>query len=86
VSDIIRELREDYPAVDVTTVVFSRDFAGVGCCVIPQDRVLAIIGDVEALVKALEWYAKGGSNWDRGKCAREALTRTAAQGKGDEDV
>lgn len=53
-GDIIRELREDYPAVDVTTVVFSRDFAGVGCCVIPQDRVLAIISDVEALVKALE--------------------------------
>jgi hypothetical protein len=53
-SDIIRELREDYPAVDVTTVVFSRDFASVGCCVIPQDRVLAIIGDIEALVRALE--------------------------------
>lgn len=30
ISDIVRELREDYPAVDVTTVVFSRDFAGVG--------------------------------------------------------
>jgi hypothetical protein len=52
-GDIIRELREDYPAVDVTTVVFSRDFAGVGCCVIPQDRVLAIISDVEALVNVI---------------------------------
>lgn len=48
-SDLIRELREDYPAVDVTTVVFSRDFAGVGCCVIPQDRVLAIISELERL-------------------------------------
>lgn len=48
-SDLIRELREDYPAVDVTTVVFSRDFAGVGCCVIPQDRVLAIINELERL-------------------------------------
>jgi len=48
-NDLIRELREDYPAVDVTTVVFSRDFAGVGCCVIPQDRVLAIISELERL-------------------------------------
>jgi len=46
-------LREDYPAVDVTTVVFSRDFAGVGCCVIPQDRVLAIIAAQEAMAKSL---------------------------------
>lgn len=52
-TDIIRELREEYPAVDVTTVVFSADFSGVGCCVIPQDRVLAITGDIEALVKDL---------------------------------
>lgn len=50
ISEIARELREDYPAVDVTAVGFSRDFAGVGCCVIPQDRVLAI---VEALDKAV---------------------------------
>jgi len=42
-SEIARELRDDYPAVDVTTVVFSRDFVGVGCCVIPQERVLKII-------------------------------------------
>ncbi len=48
-TDLIRELRDDYPAVDVTTVVFSRDFAGVGCCVIPQDRVLAIISELERL-------------------------------------
>lgn len=48
-NDFIRELREDYPAVDVTTVVFSRDFAGVACCVIPQDRVLAIISELERL-------------------------------------
>ena len=34
-ADIIRELREDYPAVDVTTMVFDRDFAGIGCCVTP---------------------------------------------------
>lgn len=52
-SDLIRELREDYPAVDVTTVVFSRDFAGVGCCVIPQDRVLAIISELERLSVSL---------------------------------
>jgi hypothetical protein len=49
INDIVRELREDYPAVDVTTVVFSNDFAGIGCCVIPQDRVLAIIKSLEAL-------------------------------------
>ena len=48
-NDLIRELREDYPAVDVTTVVFSSDFAGVGCCVIPKDRVLAIISELERL-------------------------------------
>jgi hypothetical protein len=48
-TDLIRELSEDYPAVDVTTVVFSRDFAGVGCCVIPQERVLAIISELERL-------------------------------------
>ena len=36
------ELRDSYPAIDVTTVAFSNDFAGVGCCVIPQERVLAI--------------------------------------------
>jgi hypothetical protein len=48
ISEIARELRDDYPAVDVTTVVLSRDFAGVGCCVIPQDRVLAIIAALEA--------------------------------------
>lgn len=27
IADIARELRDDYPPVDVTTVVFSRDFA-----------------------------------------------------------
>lgn len=56
-SDLARELRDDYPAVDVTTVIFSAGFAGVGCCVIPQDRVLAVISELEAhadLVRALE--------------------------------
>lgn len=55
------QLREDYPAVDVTTVVFSRDFAGVSCCVIPQDKVLDVISEIdrlrtenEAMRKALE--------------------------------
>jgi hypothetical protein len=43
ISEIIRELREEYPALDVTTVVFCKDFAGVACCVIPHARVMAII-------------------------------------------
>lgn len=51
-SEIVRELREDYPAVDVTGVVFSADFSGVGCCVIPQDRVLAIIAAISAIPSA----------------------------------
>jgi hypothetical protein len=63
-SDLIRELREDYPAVDVTTVVFSRDFAGVGCCVIPQGRVLVIIAALEALEEALQFIADGYDNQD----------------------
>lgn len=53
-SNIGRELREDYPAVDVTTVVFSRNFAGIGCCVIPQDRLLTIADAIDAMVKALK--------------------------------
>jgi len=48
-GDIVRELREDYPAVDVTTVVFSRDFAEIGCCVIPQERVTAIADEIASL-------------------------------------
>jgi hypothetical protein len=48
-ADIAQELRNDFPAVDVTTVVFSRDFAGVGCCVIPQGKVLEIIEELESL-------------------------------------
>jgi hypothetical protein len=48
-ADLIRELRDDFPAVDVTTVVFSRDFAGVGCCVIPQEKVLEIISRLQEL-------------------------------------
>lgn len=60
-TDIIRELREDYPPVDVTTVVFSRDFAGVGCCVIPQDKVLAVADTIDALVAELQrLYEKYG--------------------------
>ena len=47
-ADLVRELRDDFPAVDVTTVVFSRDFAGVGCCVIPQEKVLEIISALES--------------------------------------
>lgn len=57
VSELARALRDDYPAVDVTTVVFSRDFAGIGCCVIPQEKVLEIAVALEghdALAKALE--------------------------------
>jgi hypothetical protein len=46
ISEIVRELRDNYPAVDVTTAVFP-DLAGVACCVIPQDRVLAIISALE---------------------------------------
>jgi hypothetical protein len=49
ISEIVRELRDNYPAVDVTTVIFGEEFCGVGCCVIPQDRVLAIIGLLEGL-------------------------------------
>lgn len=48
-ASIISELRDDYPAVDVTRVVFSRDFAGVGCCVIPQERLLSILSALEQL-------------------------------------
>lgn len=40
---IAQDLRDNYPAVDLTNTVFSADFAGVYCCVIPQDRVLEII-------------------------------------------
>lgn len=58
-TDIARELRDDYPAVDVTTVVFSRDFAGVGCCVIPQDRVMAVIGALETMSDLLRIIARG---------------------------
>ena len=32
-----------------------------------------LLDDISRLRKALEWYAKGGSNWDRGKRARVAL-------------
>ena len=46
--ELADELERDYPAVDVTSVVFSRDFAGIGCCVIPQDRVLAVIAALRA--------------------------------------
>jgi hypothetical protein len=48
-TDIAHELRDEYPAVDVTSVVFSHDFAGIGCCVIPQDRILAIISTLHEL-------------------------------------
>jgi hypothetical protein len=37
------ELENEFPAVDVTTVVFSGGFAGVGCCVIPQDKVIEVV-------------------------------------------
>lgn len=74
-TDLVRELRDEYPAVDVTTVVFSRDFAGIGYCVIPQERVLAVIGALEgrdALVKALEEIAKG-----QGAFSRDPLTHAS---------
>lgn len=57
-KELADELERDYPAVDVTSVVFSRDFAGVGCCVIPQDLVLAIIAALRA--------APAQSNGDEG--------------------
>jgi hypothetical protein len=53
-ADLIRELRDDFPAVDVTTVVFSRDFAGMGCCIIPQEKVLEIIARIQALEGTLQ--------------------------------
>lgn len=76
-TDIIRELRENYPAVDVTTVVFSRAFAGVGHCVIPHERVLAIAGDIEALVKVLtdSLDDKATSYAERANRARSLLER-----------
>lgn len=54
IAEIVRELRDDYPAVDVTSVIFSGDWAGVGCCVIPQDRVLAIIAALEGCSTATD--------------------------------
>ena len=54
-TDTARDLRENYPAVDVTAVVFSRDFADVGCCIIPQDRVLAIADEIERLQDFEKW-------------------------------
>lgn len=43
VTKIIKELCENFPSVDVTTVVFCRDFAGMGCCVIPEEKVIQIV-------------------------------------------
>lgn len=58
-TDLARELRDEYPPVDVTTVVFSRDFAGIGCCVIPQERVLEIASKIEAMSDLLRIIARG---------------------------
>lgn len=51
-SDLVRELLDDYPAVDVTTVNFGHEFAGKACCVIPQDRVLAVARALQAVREA----------------------------------
>lgn len=55
ISEIVRELREEYPAVDVTKTIFT-DLAGVACCVIPQDRVLAIIEVLQEARNAMRSY------------------------------
>lgn len=58
-ASIARELRDEYPPVDVTTVIFSRDFAGIGCCVIPQDRVLEIAATITSAETLLSVIARG---------------------------
>lgn len=58
-TDTARDLRENFPPVDVTAVVFSRDFSGIGCCVIPQDRVLAIADEIERLQAQVHELAAG---------------------------
>ena len=62
-ADLIRELQDDFPAVDVTTVVFSRDFAGVGCCVIPQEKVLEIISHLQDLQPKADCLSQGDWNY-----------------------
>jgi hypothetical protein len=87
-AEIADDLRENYPAVDVTKVIFSADFSGVGCCVIPQDRVLEIIAALrsaspspvgrerEALIKISDadwrWSGGGSDVRHRGDCGRIA--------------
>ena len=66
--DIVRELREDYPAVDVTSVVFGQGFAGVGCCVIPQDRVTAIADEIASLRAQLITQAGEIASLKIGEC------------------
>lgn len=36
---------------------------------------------IDALMKALEWYAQGGSNWDRGKRAKAAIVAVSTSGE-----
>jgi hypothetical protein len=62
-SELARELRDNYPAVDVTTVIFSADLAGVGCCVIPQDRVIAITDEIEQLQRDLSHAKAMATVW-----------------------
>jgi hypothetical protein len=75
-ADIAQELRNDFPAVDVTTVVFSRDFAGVGCCVIPQGKVLEIIEELESLRAKLREAEESNGRTLQNNLAKDAeITR-----------
>lgn len=61
-TDIVERLRFDAARCEVD---YSKGVAG---------NITEAADTIERMSVALTWYAKGGTNWDKGKRARAALT------------